>query len=155
MKKDPDPKWVEMGTAFASFHPERKKVDSSEWRVPWFMLIELLRKLGILKVDPVPVGAEGSAPEPQEERGEKTTKIQEDLHLQVSDKGKNVARCSTSNEGETSNMEESTSDCVEVKSEKATSEPAPESGVRFKWWLKKKNEGSKEESRDPEKGGQM
>jgi hypothetical protein len=49
MMDDPQEKWASRGTAFFSFRPEREKAEPSGWYVLWFAIVEILRKLGILK----------------------------------------------------------------------------------------------------------
>jgi hypothetical protein len=134
MKEDRDDKWSKKGIAFLSFRPEREKVEPPEWYIPWFVVIELVRKIGFLKAgktkDPISRVGGGNAQEPVLEE---TTDAEEDLDVQRVDKGKGIAGGSTSNEGKEGKMKESTSDSVlEVKSEDTTAQTSPRSGVHFK-----------------------
>jgi hypothetical protein len=120
MQLDSKGKWSKRGIDFSSFRPEREKVEPSEWYILWFVFVELLRKIGALKLDerkdPIPPAAGDNAPE---ETSEETTKNQEEAHSQVLGKGKGVAGGST--KGKESKVKESTSDSViEIKSENTT-----------------------------------
>jgi hypothetical protein len=152
MQVDSEEKWSKKGIAFSSFRPEREKVEPLEWYILWFVFVELLRKIGALKLDkrkdPIPPAAGGNAPE---ETSEETTKNQEEAHSQVLGKGKGVAGGST--KGRESKMKESTPDSVfEIQSENTTVQLTPTSGIHFKRWFKKDKESEKG-SGDPEKGG--
>jgi hypothetical protein len=145
MEVDSEEKWSKRGIDFSSFRPERAKVEPSEWYIPWFVFVGLLRKIGALKLDerkdPIPPAAGGNA---SEETSEEMTKNPEG-------KSKGVAGGSTKRKE--IKMKESTSDSVfEIQSENTTARLTPTSGIHFKQWFKK-DKGSKKGSGDPEKGG--
>jgi hypothetical protein len=158
MREAAEKKWSERGIAFSSFKPERKKVEPSEWYIPWFVVVKFLRKLGFFKLekstDSIPPEGGGA----QEVATEENTNVQEEAEVPVVDKGKNVIRGSTSNEGKESKTKEFTSNSVfELKSEATTCQPPSGSGLHFKQWFEKETRSArwKRGSGDPEKGQQM
>lgn len=49
MVDDPDEKWAAKGKSFTSFRPDRANAEPSEWHIVLFLVVEILRKLGVVK----------------------------------------------------------------------------------------------------------
>lgn len=50
MVDDPDEKWAAKGKSFTSFRPDRANAEPSEWHIVLFLVVEILRKLGVVKI---------------------------------------------------------------------------------------------------------
>ncbi|KAG5301356.1 hypothetical protein I7I48_01338 [Histoplasma ohiense] len=66
MKRDPDRIWGERGDRFSAFKPVRENVEPSQWHIPQYLCIEILRKFRLLRLSPSKPRPEHEAIKPYE-----------------------------------------------------------------------------------------